>query len=181
MFSSLLLLSFYIRHINLNFSQLRFIIKDSSSSLFLIRRPPGDENKVTQALRVQHRPVLFKNTELKSSFGFVRIDIKKLSTLSSSDLSIKFNKDSINLNTSIPLKEDNSSLISVPVYKIYTDLQNKSVLSLMKEELKLKSGIYAFVHNETKKLYVGSSFNLRAGASHSKSDGDKRLNDYLNN
>jgi hypothetical protein len=32
------------------------------------------------------------------------------------------------------------------------------------------SGIYAFVHNDSKKLYIGSSFNLA-----------KRINDHLNN
>lgn len=63
---------------------------------------------------------------------------KKLSTLGSNpmevkDLSLKFNKDSLNLNTSIPIMEDSDSLISVPMYKIYTDLQNELVLSLIKK------------------------------------------------
>ena len=104
------------------------------------------------------------------------------------DLSLKFNKDNISLNTSIPITEDSDSLISVPMYKIYTDLQNELVLSLIKKDLKTISGIYAFVYNETKKLYVvpglfllarrlepgpealGSLFNL-----------SKRLNDHLKN
>ena len=123
-----------------------------------------------------HRPMLFKSTQLESSgFGFMWINTKKLSTLGSNpakprvnNLSLKFNKDSLNLNTSKPITEDSDSLISVPMYKIYTDFQNELVLSLIKKDFKSIGGIYAFVHNETKKLYVGSSFNL-----------PKRLNDHL--
>jgi|SRR5690606_1747748 len=40
-------------------------------------------------------------------------------------------------------------------------LQEESVvLKQVKESLALKSGIYAFVHNETHKAYIGSSINL---------------------
>jgi hypothetical protein len=84
-------------------------------------------------------------------------------------LVLQVNKKDVNLNTSLPI-EGNDSLITIPVNQIYTEITEKSILSRIKKDLKSVSGIYAFVHNDTKKLYVGSSFNLT-----------KRINDHLNN
>lgn len=106
----------------------------------------------------------------RNGLAFVPSTTRKLCTSSVLKSELKINQNMINLNTSLPLKKDSDLLISIPVYKVYTHIQEKSTLSMIKEDLKLKSGIYAFVHNETKKLYVGSSFNLA-----------KRLNDHLNN
>jgi uridine kinase len=78
-------------------------------------------------------------------------------------------KKDVNLNTSLELKEE-GNLVSIPVNKYYTNLLDKSTVSSIKKDLKLVSGIYAFVHNDTKKIYIGSSFSLA-----------KRINDHLNN
>lgn len=107
---------------------------------------------------------------LSNVFAYVPSTTRKLSTYSVMKIKLIVNKNSINLNTSLPIEEDSKMSISIPVYKVYTDIENKSTLPMIKKYLKLKSGIYAFVHNETNKIYVGSSFNLA-----------KRLNEHFNN
>ena len=62
------------------------------------------------------------------------------------------------------------NLVSVSVNKFYKNISEKSILSVIKEDLYLLSGIYAFIHKESQKVYVGSSFNLA-----------KRIFDHLNN
>lgn len=78
-------------------------------------------------------------------------------------------KKDVNLNITLPIKEE-GTLVSIPVKKHYTNLLDKSTLSCIKQDLKLVSGIYAFVHNDSKKLYIGSSCDLT-----------KRINEHLNN
>jgi hypothetical protein len=46
---------------------------------------------------------------------------------------------------------------SIQFYMVFTDLKESATLKQIKEKLGLKRGIYAFVRNETKKAYVGSS------------------------
>lgn len=63
------------------------------------------------------------------------------------------NKNNINIKKS----EDKDSLSA---HSIYYNLKEKSTLNLLKKHLNLLSGIYAFIHNYTQKLYIGSSINL---------------------
>lgn len=78
-------------------------------------------------------------------------------------------KKDVNLNITLPIKEE-GTLVSIPVKKHYTDLLDKSTLSCIKQDLKLVSGISAFVQNDSKKLYIGSSCDLT-----------KRINEHLKN
>lgn len=84
-------------------------------------------------------------------------------------ITLKTNIKDVNLGISLPVKiEDN--LVSIYARKVYTDLTDKSILSAIKLDLTSVSGIYAFRHNESNKLYVGSSFNLAL-----------RISDHLKN
>lgn len=82
---------------------------------------------------------------------------------------LQVNKNDLNLDTTLPIKEK-GTLVSIPVRKHYSDILAKSSLYRIKKDLKSVSGIYAFMHNDSKKLYIGSSFSL-----------DKRINSHLNN
>lgn len=99
-------------------------------------------------------------------------------------LVLQVNKNDLNLDTTLPIKEK-GTLVSIPVRKHYSDILAKSSLYRIKKDLpsplcnfyakirpdlKSVSGIYAFMHNDSKKLYIGSSFSL-----------DKRINSHLNN
>lgn len=84
-------------------------------------------------------------------------------------LVLRVSKDSINLDTSLPIQEENG-YVSIPVHKVYTSLEDESTLSDIKKYFKLISGVYAFVNNQTNKVYIGSSFNLA-----------RRLHGHLNN
>jgi group I intron endonuclease len=54
--------------------------------------------------------------------------------------------------------------------RVYHNIYEKSTLGVMKRDLKDVGGIYAIVHNETKKLYIGSSMYL-----------DRRIVDHIYN
>jgi hypothetical protein len=84
-------------------------------------------------------------------------------------LVLQVNKNDLNLDTTLPIKEE-GTLVSIPVRKHYSDILAKSSLYRIKKDLKSVSGIYAFMHKDSKKLYIGSSFIL-----------DKRINSHLNN
>jgi group I intron endonuclease len=60
--------------------------------------------------------------------------------------------------------------VSIPAHSVYHNIIVKTNISLIKKELKGVGGIYAIVHNKTKKLYIGSSMDLA-----------KRIMDHLNN
>jgi len=58
-------------------------------------------------------------------------------------------------------KDDSDSLFfPLTVAKTYRDLELASTINLIKEELKGLTGVYAFKHNETGKMYIGSAVNL---------------------
>lgn len=65
--------------------------------------------------------------------------------------------DSLAKNTN---KNNLASLVSIPVERVYQNIQDTSILTLIKKDLKDVAGIYAIVHNESKKLYIGSSMSL---------------------
>ena len=65
-------------------------------------------------------------------FKFVPSTIINFYWLSSFKSVLRINKESINLDTCLPVKEDEYSLISIPVYKVYTEIQEKSTLSMIK-------------------------------------------------
>jgi hypothetical protein len=48
----------------------------------------------------------------------------------------------------------------LPVNRVYAKIDEESTLKLLKKDLNEVPGIYAIIHNETKKLYIGSSINL---------------------
>lgn len=54
--------------------------------------------------------------------------------------------------------------------RVYHNIHEKSTLGVMKRDLNYVGGIYAIVHNETQKLYIGSSMYL-----------DRRIVDHINN
>ena len=95
--------------------------------------------------------------------------LAQFSLMTTPILVLQVDKKDVNLDTSLHIK-GNGSLISIPVNKIYSDITEKSTLYRLKQDLKLVSGIYAFMHNDTKKLYVGSTFNLA-----------RRIDEHLNN
>ncbi len=45
-------------------------------------------------------------------------------------------------------------------HSIYPNLKKESILNKLKKDLNSLCGVYAFIHNDTKKLYIGSSVNL---------------------
>lgn len=51
-------------------------------------------------------------------------------------------------------------MISITAYSVYHNQEKDSTLVSIKTDLVKVGGIYAIVHNETQKLYVGSSVNL---------------------
>ena len=67
-------------------------------------------------------------------------------------------KDS--LDTSKLSNIESGDLVSYTAVGAYDSLLEKSTLDLIKKDLTHVGGIYAIVHNETKKLYVGSSMDL---------------------
>uniref|UniRef100_UPI0023F0C85E homing endonuclease n=1 Tax=Leptographium wingfieldii TaxID=155675 RepID=UPI0023F0C85E len=51
--------------------------------------------------------------------------------------------------------------INLEFEQVFTNLQDElSILKEVKEGLSYLSGIYAFLHNDTQKAYIGSSVNL---------------------
>lgn len=76
-------------------------------------------------------------------------------------------KDSLNKDKHIKNSED---LVSLTAHSVYQNVQDKTTLALIRKNLTNVGGVYAIVHNQTKKLYVGSSMNLA-----------RRLTDYVNN
>jgi group I intron endonuclease len=48
----------------------------------------------------------------------------------------------------------------LPVNRVYAKIDEESTLKTIKKDLNEVPGIYAIIHNETKKLYIGSSINL---------------------
>lgn len=60
--------------------------------------------------------------------------------------------------------------VSIPTESVYHNLLVNSTLVSIKKDLTGVGGIYAIVHNDTNKLYVGSSINLT-----------KRIMEHLNN
>lgn len=76
-------------------------------------------------------------------------------------------KDSLNKDKHIKNSED---LVSLTAHSVYHNVQDKTTLALIKKNLTNVGGVYAIVHNQTKKLYVGSSMNLA-----------RRLTDHVNN
>ena len=95
--------------------------------------------------------------------------VSEFSLMTAPFLVLQVNKNDLNLDTTLPIKEK-GTLVSIPVRKHYSDILAKSSLYRIKKDLKSVSGIYAFMHNDSKKLYMGSSFSL-----------DKRINSHLNN
>lgn len=113
--------------------------------------------------------------------------VSEFSLMTAPFLVLQVNKNDLNLDTTLPIKEK-GTLVSIPalrsrprsraldldlgrrIRKHYSDILAKSSLYRIKKDLKSVSGIYAFMHNDSKKLYIGSSFSL-----------DKRINRHLNN
>ena len=69
-------------------------------------------------------------------------------------------KDSLKKEELFKNYDDDKSAASLSVNSVYINIDEKSTLETIKEDLKEVAGIYAIVHNETKKLYIGSSMNL---------------------
>jgi hypothetical protein len=69
-------------------------------------------------------------------------------------------KDSLKKEELFKNYDDDKSAASLSVDSVYINIAEKSTLETIKEDLKEVAGIYAIVHNETKKLYIGSSMNL---------------------
>jgi len=61
-------------------------------------------------------------------------------------------------------------MVSITAESVYHNLHENSTLVSIKNDLTKVGGIYAIVHNETQKLYVGSSINLA-----------RRIVEHLNN
>lgn len=76
-------------------------------------------------------------------------------------------KDRVNQNT---YANEEGDMISITAESVYHNLQEDSTLVSIKTDLAKVGGIYAIVHNETQKLYVGSSVNLA-----------RRVLEHLNN
>ncbi|KAH9865952.1 hypothetical protein IAQ61_008543 [Plenodomus lingam] len=57
-------------------------------------------------------------------------------------------------------KDTSVILASIPDQNIYRNIDVKSNIDLIKKELKEVSGVYAIVHNDSYKIYVGSSMDL---------------------
>lgn len=55
---------------------------------------------------------------------------------------------------------NNQVILSLSPFKVYTNLQDICTKISIKKDLKFKSGVYAFVHNYSKKVYIGSSIDL---------------------
>ena len=53
-------------------------------------------------------------------------------------------------------------------------MDDKSTFSKIRKDMRLVSGVYAFVHNKSYKVYVGSAFNLALAAT-----SGSRLNFFL--
>jgi len=73
---------------------------------------------------------------------------------------ILFNsKDSTNESK---VGDKSKPLFSLPVTveKTYVNLHKPETINLIKKELSAKSGVYAFKHNPSNKMYVGSSIHL---------------------
>ncbi len=113
------------------------------------------------------------------SFDIFPINISLFSTL---PLVFKVNKDSINKDAAFFNKvsiEGDEQLVSLPVYKLYTNIHLNSTISLIIRELcsSYNQGVYGFVHNNSGKIYIGSSRDL---ANRITSDLDDRdSNKYL--
>jgi group I intron endonuclease len=56
--------------------------------------------------------------------------------------------------------DTSGTLASISDQNTYTNIHVKSTTDLMKKELKKVSGIYAIAHNDSNKIYVGSSMDL---------------------
>lgn len=76
-------------------------------------------------------------------------------------------KDSLKETT---YKKDTEDSVSLSADSVYHNLQDKATLALIKQNLNNVGGIYAIMHNETKKIYIGSSMNLA-----------RRIVDHINN
>lgn len=55
---------------------------------------------------------------------------------------------------------DNNTQVSISFYSNYSNLQENSTLISVKKDLEKVPGIYAIIHNDSNKLYIGSSINL---------------------
>ena len=82
-------------------------------------------------------------------------------------LAITFTVKKDSLKETSYKKEDS---VSLSADSAYHNLQAKATLALIKQNLNNVGGIYAIMHNETKKIYIGSSMNLA-----------RRIIDHINN
>ena len=57
-------------------------------------------------------------------------------------------------------KDTSVILASIPTQKTYKNIDVQSTTDLIKKELKGISGVYAIAHNDSDKIYVGSSMDL---------------------
>ena len=71
-----------------------------------------------------------------------------------------FNKEKLLKIPELVDSEDDDNLAYLTVNSVYTNLNEKSTIDKIKKDLKEVSGIYAIMYNETKQLYIGSSWNL---------------------
>jgi len=56
--------------------------------------------------------------------------------------------------------KNNKDADSISASSVYSDLDKNTTINIIKKDLKGVSGIYVIVHNESGKVYVGSSINL---------------------
>lgn len=60
-------------------------------------------------------------------------------------------------------------MVCLDAHSVYKNIHEKDTLATIKQDLTNFGGVYAIVHNETKKLYIGSFINLA-----------RRINDHVN-
>ena len=66
--------------------------------------------------------------------------------------------------------DETESSVSIFAHSVYNNLQDKDTLISIKKDLVKLGGVYTFVHNESKRQYIGSSVNLA-----------RRISDHLSN
>ena len=95
------------------------------------------------------------------SFEIIPVNISLLS------IPLVIKKDSLIKNT---YKNTTEDLDSLDTHSVYNNLHEKDTLVTIRKDLTNVGGVYAIVHNVTKKLYIGSSINLA-----------RRIVDHINN
>lgn len=60
----------------------------------------------------------------------------------------------------IAYKNETEDSVSMLAHSVYNNLHDKDTLTLIKKDLVKLGGVYSFVNNESKKLYIGSSMDL---------------------